>query len=75
MKKVQIITLTLSLFFVIGCVNNSINNEKFKKIVESFTNKENNFTNTINRLSEDYIFSELSKVKSNLKAKVKCIIN
>jgi len=67
MKKVQIITLTLSLFFVIGCVNNSINNEKFKKIVESFTNKENNFTNTINRLSEDYIFSELSKVKSNLK--------
>ena len=67
MKKVQIITLTLSLFFVIGCVNNSIKNEKFKKVVESFTNKENNFTNTINRLSEDYIFSELSKVKSNLK--------
>ena len=67
MKKAQIITLTLSLFFVIGCVNNSINNEKFKKVVESFTNKENNFTNTINRLSEDYIFSELSKVKSNLK--------
>ena len=67
MIKSHIITLTLSLFFVIGCVNNSNNNENFKKVVQSFTNKENNFSNTINRLSEDYILSELSKVKNDLK--------
>lgn len=67
MIKSHIITLTLSLFFVIGCVNNSNNNENFKKVVQSFTNKENNFSNTINRLSEDYIFSELIKVKDDLK--------
>ena len=67
MIKSHIITLTLSLFFVIGCVNNSNNNENFKKVVQSFTNKENNFSNTFNRLSEDYILSELSKVKNDLK--------
>ena len=49
-----------------GCINESKTDGEFKKIVESFTSKKNNFSNTPNRLSEEYIFSQLSEVKNEL---------
>ena len=49
-----------------GCINESKTDRDFNKIVESFTSKKNNFSNTSNRLSEEYIFSELSAVKNEL---------
>ena len=49
-----------------GCINESKTDREFNKIVESFTSKKNNFSKTSNRLSEEYIFSELSVVKNEL---------
>jgi len=49
-----------------GCINESKTDRDFNKIVESFTSKKNNFSKTSNRLSEEYIFSELSVVKNEL---------
>ena len=49
-----------------GCINESKTDGEFKKIVESFTSKKNNFSNTSNRLSEEYIFFQLSEVKNEL---------
>ena len=49
-----------------GCINESKTDREFNKIVESFTSKKNNFSKTSNRLSEEYIFSELSVVKNQL---------
>ncbi|SVB39631.1 uncharacterized protein METZ01_LOCUS192485, partial [marine metagenome] len=49
-----------------GCINESKTDGDFEKIVESFTSKKNNFSNTTNRLSEEYIFSQLSAVKNEL---------
>lgn len=49
-----------------GCINESKTDRDFNKIVESFTSKKNRFSKTSNRLSEEYIFSELSVVKNEL---------
>ena len=49
-----------------GCINESKRDRDFNKIVESFTNKKNNFSKTSNRLNEEYILSELSVVKNEL---------
>jgi hypothetical protein len=49
-----------------GCINESKTDGDFEKIVESFTSKKNNFSNTRNRLGEEYIFSQLSAVKNEL---------
>ena len=49
-----------------GCINESKTDGDFEKIVESFTSKKNNFSNTTNRLSEEYTFSQLSEVKNEL---------
>ena len=57
----------LTCFLILsGCINESKTDRDFKKIVESFTSKKNNFSKTSNRLSEEYIFSELSVVKNEL---------
>jgi len=53
-------------FILSGCINESKTDGDFEKIVESFTSKKNNFSNTPNRLSEEYIFSQLSEVKNEL---------
>ena len=53
-------------FILSGCINESKTNGDFEKIVEFFTSKKNNFSNTPNRLSEEYIFSQLSEVKNEL---------
>ena len=68
----QIFNQNKSIFFLTcflilsGCINESKTDRDFKKIVESFTSKKNNFSKTRNRLSEEYIFSELSVVKNEL---------
>ena len=68
----QIFNQNKSIFFLTcflilsGCINESKTDRDFKKIVESFTSKKNNFSKTSNRLSEEYIFSELSVVKNEL---------
>ena len=57
----------LTCFLILsGCINESKTDRDFNKIVESFTSKKNNFSKTRNRLSEEYIFSELSVVKNEL---------
>ena len=57
----------LTCFLILsGCINESKTDRDFNKIVESFTSKKNNFSKTSNRLSEEYIFSELSVVKNEL---------
>ena len=57
----------LTFYFILsGCINESKTDREFNKIVESFTSKKNNFSKTSNRLSEEYIFSELSVVKNEL---------
>ena len=60
MKKLFVLLL------LFGCVNNSTKEIDFKEFVDSFNNKKNNFSNTNNRLSEEYIFSQLSEVKNEL---------
>ena len=60
MKKLFVLLL------LFGCVNNSTKEIDFKEFVDSFNNKKNNFSNTRNRLSEEYIFSQLSEVKNEL---------
>ena len=68
----QIFNQNKSIFFLTcflilsGCINESKTDRDFNKIVESFTSKKNNFSKTSNRLSEEYIFSELSVVKNEL---------
>ncbi|MBK99387.1 MAG: hypothetical protein CMC85_02365, partial [Flavobacteriaceae bacterium] len=68
----QIFNQNKSIFFLTcflilsGCINESKTDRDFNKIVESFTSKKNNFSKTRNRLSEEYIFSELSVVKNEL---------
>jgi len=61
MKKLLVLVLLL-----FGCVNDSTKEIDFKEFVDSFNNKKNNFSNTNNRLSEEYIFSQLSEVKNEL---------
>ena len=57
----------LTFYFILsGCINEYKTDGDFKKIVESFTSKKNNFSNTPNRLSEEYMFSQLSAVKNEL---------
>ena len=62
-KFIFFLTFYLILY---GCINESKTDGDFKKIVESFTSKKNNFSNTPNRLSEEYTFSQLSEVKNEL---------
>ena len=68
----QIFNQNKSIFFLTfylilsGCINESKRDRDFNKIVESFTNKKNNFSKTSNRLNEEYILSELSVVKNEL---------
>ena len=60
MKKLFVLLL------LFGCVNDSTKEIDFKEFVDSFNNKKTNFSNTYNRLSEEYIFSQLSAVKNEL---------
>ena len=60
MKKLFVLLL------LFGCVNDSTKEIDFKEFVDSFNNKKTNFSNTSNRLSEEYIFSQLSAVKNEL---------
>lgn len=59
-----------SIFVFLSCTYNidrsKDQNQKFSLFVENFNNKENNYSNSLNRLNEKNILDELNQVKKEL---------
>ena len=59
-----------SIFIFLSCTFNNDRskdqNQKFSLFVENFNNKENNYSNSLNRLNEKNILEELNQVKKEL---------
>ena len=59
-----------SIFVFLSCTYNNDRskdqNQKFSLFVENFNNKENNYSNSLNRLNEKNILDELNQVKKEL---------